>query len=102
MDSLNKEIDELKRNNIQLIDSLANKRKVVKTQGKNGEEQENTLKSTTEELTQQGEGFHFDDKKKFLLKAVEYLSRLDTLGTDGVQKNKNMDALLKKLQNKMN
>lgn len=100
MDNLNKEIDELKRNNIQLKDSLANKGKVVITQGKNGEEQENTLKSTTEEPTQQGEGFHFDDKKKFLLKAVEYLSRLDTLGTDGVQKNKNRDALLKKLQNK--
>lgn len=100
IDSLNKEIDELKRNSNQLRDSLANKGKAVKTQGKNGAEQDNALKNTIEELPEQDKGFHFDDKKKFLLKAVEYLSRLDTLGKDGVQKNKNRNALLKKLQNK--
>lgn len=99
IDNLNKEIDELKRTNNQLRESLENKATVTQSQEKNCTQQDNSIKSTKEEKRSEGiEGYRFVDKRKFLQNAIEYLSKLDTLGKVGVQKSANRDALLKKLK----
>lgn len=102
IDSLNKEIDELKRTNNQMKDSLANKATVTQLQEKSCTQQDKSIKSTMEKLSERKEGYHFDDKRKFLQNAIEYLSKLDTLGKVCVQKSANRNTLLKKLKENRN